>query len=474
MREKFEELFKDWSGVEPETFNLLPESGSNRKYYRIGGNGKTAIGVYNSNAEENNTFVHFSRHFKSKALNVPEIYKFDGHFYLQEDLGTKNLFDIVGSRNDMTVFTDEMSNLYKKVIDDLLKFQFLGYKDLDFSFCFQNQVFDKSQIIRDLNYFKYYFLKLIKVDFNEDVLDKEFEKLAEHLNQVDKDYFMYRDFQSRNIHVSENDELSYIDYQGGSKGPLQYDLVSLLFQAKAQIPEEKREELLNYYLEKLNEYTEKDQVKFVANYYLFALIRTLQVLGAYGFRGFVENKAHFITSIPFAIENLKTIIEKLNGQDYGHIKLISEQIYKRKSEFEVETEVGKGLIVRINSFSFRKSIPKDYSGNGGGFIFDCRALPNPGRYPEYQSSTGMDANVIEFLQKENEVSEFLDRVKAITSQSVDKYVSRGFQNLQINFGCTGGQHRSVYCAEQIASFLLKQFKVSVVLTHVEQGVQKNF
>jgi hypothetical protein len=279
---------------------------------------------------------------------------------------------------------------------------------------------------------------------------------------------MYRDFQSRNILVY-NDELYFVDYQGGRKGALQYDVASLFFQAKVNLSEHIREELLEYYLQLLSQKLKVKSQKFMRHYYGYVLIRLLQTLGAYGFRGYYENKTHFLTSIPYALKNLQWLVEKNHiPKKLPELKRILDFIINNSElkKFELN-QVVKKLKVTLNSFSYKEGIPKDYSGNGGGFVFDCRSLENPGRYPEYVNSTGLDDDVINFLSNKRNVIEFLQSVYSIVDDSVKNYIQRDFKDLMISFGCTGGQHRSVFCAEKLAVHIKENFDVLVEVNHTQ-------
>ena len=317
----------------------------------------------------------------------------------------------------------------------------------------------------DLHYFKYYFLKLAQIPFDEQLLEDDFNAFADYLQQAESDYFLYRDFQSRNIMVTENGP-AFIDYQGGRRGALQYDLASLLYDAKADLPHEVREELLDFYISKLKEKTNIDEHAFRDFFTGYVLIRIMQAMGAYGFRGFYEKKEHFLKSIPYAIENLKYILNNFSLP----VKLPAlmealEQVTLSEKLQQISNSTQ--LTISINSFSFRRGIPVDSSGHGGGFVFDCRCIHNPGRYDEYKSKTGLSPEVIAFFEKEDEMGAYLESVFTLADQSVQKYLKRGFKNLMFNFGCTGGQHRSVYCAENLALYLRKNYPVKVELKHME-------
>ncbi|MBK9099139.1 MAG: phosphotransferase [bacterium] len=485
-RQKLIKLFKDWANEEVVDFQPLVQSGSDRKYFRISGKQKSAIGVFNPEKKENKAFITFTKHFLKRGLNVPKLYsqQLNENVYLLEDLGDTTLFSIVEKEISQGGISKKTIDYYKDSLTHLLKFQIDGNKGLDYSVCYPRNRFDKQSIIWDLNYFKYYFLKLAKIPFDEQKLEDDFHAFSKFLLSADAKYFMYRDFQSRNILIC-NDQLYFIDYQGGKKGALQYDVASLLFQAKVNLSPQIRDELLQYYLVQAGQksHPKADQppaekVKsqsFLKYYYGFVLIRLMQTLGAYGFRGYYENKSHFLSSIPFALKNLQWLSEK------NHIPKYLPELTKVVDSILVNEELknlnlkasSNRLKVTINSFSYKNGIPKDFSGNGGGFVFDCRSLENPGRYPEYVNNTGQDENVINFLKNKSNVKNFLESVYSIVDAAVNNYSERGFKNLMINFGCTGGQHRSVYCAENLAKHITKNFKVDVSLNHTQINKKGN-
>jgi aminoglycoside/choline kinase family phosphotransferase len=464
IKQNLYKLYRDKYGSDPENFMQLPQSGSSRTYFRLSGNMQTVIGVYALNVAENRTFFDFTNGFRSNGIDVPSIINVDDseRFYLIDDLGKKSLFDVFTGNDDI----DYETYIYP-VIDNLVKIQHNGVEILNSSENAKNRVFSRSMMYSDLNYFKFYFLKISGVEYNDIELDKSFANLLDSLEDIPSNYFMYRDFQSRNILWYE-DKPWFIDYQGAMLGPLQYDLASLLFQAKARIPQHVKERALEYYINKVSEYVSIDKDKFRASFYKFVLLRVLQTLGAYGFRGVVERKGHFLQSIPFALENLKWLLEN-NYVAYDDTYLRTLLLDVAESKMYNHTPITEGkLTVYVNSFSYRKSFPIDWSGNGGGYMFDCRSLHNPGRYIEYKHLTGMDRPVQEFLGKSNDVALFIDNAWDLVNRSVNHYIDRGFNSLQVNFGCTGGQHRRVYCAEKIAEKLKQNNQIIVILRHKEQ------
>lgn len=500
------QLFRSWSGTEPQSIVKLPGSGSYRSYYRLASDHITVLGAHNDDVRENEAFISFTNHFRNEGLPVPEILANDiaNRIYLISDLGDTTLYQLLTERKaamnpgihdvpqaDAAVqFPPDVLEIYKKAIGFLPAFQVKAGKKLDYNVCYPRGAFDRQSMMWDLNYFKYYFLKLAKIPFDEQALEDDFKSLCDILLQTDDDFFLYRDFQSRNIMVVDG-EPWFIDYQGGRRGALQYDVASLLTDGKADLPMTVRKELLDFYLTKLSELHPVDGEKFMKIYHGFALIRILQALGAYGFRGYYENKPHFLQSIPFALSNLrymrlnrqigfglKTLMDVIDMMidDSAMLKLnfvkhndhIDYQSDKLKLIVDSEN-IEKGLTITIHSFSYKNSLPVDETGHGGGFIFDCRALPNPGRYEEFKQLNGKDQPVIDYLTKEPEVDCFLALVYSMIDQSVKTYLDRKFSHLMVSFGCTGGQHRSVYCAEKLADHLKNNHPLKINLIHLVQS-----
>ena len=472
IKDQLISLFESHFKEEVTFFEQLPASGSYREYARMKSTRHQVIGAYNQDTKENEAFLEFSAHFRNKNIPVPNIYAVsnDQQTYLQEDLGSTTLFDFLTKTREEEGFSTKIVDVYKKVLRELPRIQLVAGKDIDFSVCYPREAFDKQSMMWDLNYFKYYFLKLAKIPFDEQALEDDFQAFSDYLLAVDNNAFLYRDFQSRNV-MLKDDQVYFIDYQGGRKGALQYDLASLLYDAKANIPEGEREELLEFYLDELNQYKHTDREKFKSLFGGYVLIRIMQAMGAYGFRGFYEKKEHFLKSIPFALKNLETLLAKNTIQVklpelFKVLKAVTESDFLKSI-----SPADERLTVRISSFSYKKGIPADPSGNGGGFVFDCRSIHNPGRYPEYKHLTGRDQQVQQFLEEKSTMADFLAPVFSLVSHSVEVYSSRGFSHLCVSFGCTGGQHRSVYAAEKLAEFLKNNYPVTVVLQHVEQDKQ---
>jgi len=451
----------------PVTVTPLPRSGSSRLYFRfIFSEGERLIGSCNPEIKENIAHDTFTAHFKNLGLPIPAILarspSFD--YFILEDAGDITLLDLLLLEG----LSEKVKGYYFRVVNDLVSFQTEAIRGLDLSVAFPAGRFDKRSVLWDLNYFKYYFVKTNDIIFDENLLEDDFVLMAEQLLQAESDFFMYRDFQARNIMVHK-ETLSYIDFQGGRKGPLQYDVISLLYQAKANLPEAFREELLNIYLEKLGRKLPGQKDKFLITYPLFIFFRLMQVLGAYGFRGLFQHKAHFLQSIPYAIENLKRVLQRYPMADFPELNKIFSQITELE-DYHFTPFSNDKLTVSLSSFSYKKSgITVDITENGGGYVFDCRALPNPGRIQELKEYTGLQAPVIDYLKSKQEMTVFLEHVISVVDQSVDNYLQRGFSNLMVSFGCTGGKHRSVFSAENMKRHLQEKYgnRLEVRLTHVE-------
>ncbi len=465
------DLYTQFVGSAPTSIEELPSSGSNRRYFRLKGE-KSIIGVLGTCKEENEAFLYMSEHFHKKGLPVPEIYAIsdDTMAYIQEDLGDTLLFNAIEKGRKTSVFSDEEKTLLVKTIRLLPDMQFLGADEFNFSKCYPAPEFNSRSIMWDLNYFKYCFLKATGLEFLEDKLEDDFQRMTDVLLRSFSATFMYRDFQSRNVMI-KNGEPWFIDYQGGRKGPFYYDVASFLWQAKANLPESLRMELLNEYVDSLRKYQPVDEEYFHAQLRHFVLFRTLQVLGAYGFRGYFEKKPHFIQSVPFAIENLRNLLQK-PYPEYPYLSKVLKELVNMK-QF-TDDLAKRTLTVKVMSFAYKKGIPNDTTGNGGGFVFDCRAVNNPGKYERYKPYNGLDEQVIKFLEDDGEIIDFLDHSYSLVDASVKRYIERGFTNLMVCFGCTGGQHRSVYCAQHMAEHINKKFNVKVELIHREQNIEQTF
>jgi aminoglycoside/choline kinase family phosphotransferase len=473
--EALEAIYREWTGTKPSLVQAIPLAGSDRRYYRFGDGERTAIGVYSRDVAENKAFLGFSQHFHARDIPVPEIFAEDPEktAYLQQDLGDTSLLqrlDALRKQEPSGAFPASAIPLYQKSLEALAKMQIMGGKGLDYSLCIPRPDFDLQSIRWDLNYFKYYFLRALNHTHEEQALEDDFERLAQWLMETDCTHFLYRDFQARNI-MLVGDTPYFIDYQGGRRGALQYDVASLLYQAKADLPHDLRESLLEHYIDAAGEYMPMNRAAFKTHYRGYVLIRTLQVLGSYGFRGFFERRPHFLDSIPYALENVRTLLE---GNDLPITlpalwKALKEALESEKLAVISRKPVAeKPLTLRIKSFSYKTGVPLDPSGNGGGFIFDCRAIHNPGRIEEYKSQTGRDKPVIDYLEAMPETDAFFRDASALVESAVRRYLERGFTDLMVCFGCTGGQHRSVYFADRLAKEIGSRFPVNIEVEHVIQ------
>lgn len=451
--------------VAPDNVTALTGSGSNRIYCRLVNKerGLSCIGVYGEDVAENRSFLSLSRLFRSQGVNVPEILIVDDSekYYLQEDLGDTALFSFLHSDDTLLYIKESFRQLVK--VQTIPHDRFRGLT--------QSKPFSRRQVMWDLNYFKYEFLKPCKIVFDEDALEDDFESFARRLCDTGKEKwgFMYRDFQSRNIMIKDGMPW-LIDYQGGRFGPMIYDAISFLWQAKASFPKKLREDILAFYAGLISEARGIEPSEFLDDTGAFALFRNMQVLGAYGLRGLVEKRAHFLESIPLALNNLKELVESGEVSRYPELERVLGDISGIR-KFEKDSH--DGLLVKVFSFSYKKGYPDDFTGNGGGFMFDCRSMHNPGRYAEYKSLTGLDKEVIEFLEKRGEVGKFVAQAFNMVLPAVERYKKRGFTDLQIGFGCTGGQHRSVYCAEALSKKIKERFpEVGVEVIHRERGIDR--
>jgi aminoglycoside/choline kinase family phosphotransferase len=466
LKKLFEQHFHSPVGrVQPLQGQL---GGSGRKIIRLAREELSAIGVLYDVREENVAYLEFSRHFRGHGLPVPEIYAEDlsQGAYLEEDLGDTTLFDFLSTNRVDDNISPQVVEAYRKVVAVLPRFQIEAGRDLNYEVCYPRSVFDGQSIAWDLNYFKYYFLRVAGIPFNEQSLEDDFSRLTKFLLSANLTYFLYRDFQSRNIMLRDGHPF-FLDYQGGRKGALQYDIASLLYDAKADLPPELRQQLLDLYIDRLSGFIELDREGFMQHYYAYVYVRIMQALGAYGFRGFYERKAHFLQSVPYALKNLRWLLHhaKLPIALPTLMDAFTSMVASEKLQSLASKE--ENVMVRIFSFSFHRGLPKDETGHGGGFVFDARSIPNPGREERFKILTGKDAPVIDFFNQQESVHQFLAGVMSLVDASVNNYQGRGFTSLTVSFGCTGGQHRSVYFAEQLAKRLRGRHGVEVVVRHLE-------
>src|SRR5712692_10400576 len=468
--EVLKKLFEQHFHAPPEHIQPLQGElgGSGRKIIRLASSKDRAIGILYSVREENAAFLEFSKHFRRHGLPVPQIYAEDlSHgAYLEEDLGDTTLFEFLSKNRTGEIIARPVVEAYRKVVAVLPRFQVEASRDLNYEVCYPISNFDRQSIAWDLNYFKYYFLRLAGIPFNEQALEDDFNRLIEFLLGAPRDYFLYRDFQSRNILLRNGDPF-FVDYQGGRKGALQYDIASLLYDAKADLPPDLRQQLLDHYLDRLSSFIPLDREVFLRHYYAYVYIRIMQALGAYGFRGFYERRVHFLQSVPYALKNLRWLLHNVRLPIPLPALMNAFKDMLSSEKLQGLATDADNLVVRIFSFSFHQSLPKDETGNGGGFIFDGRSLPNPGREERFKSLTGKDAPVIDYLNQQETVHQFLASVYSLVDSSLSSYQQRGFKNLMVSFGCTGGQHRSVFLAEQLAKRLRARNGLEVAVRHLE-------
>jgi aminoglycoside/choline kinase family phosphotransferase len=457
MHDALLRLYAEVRGGRPAAVVAVAGDGSQRTYHRlIADDGSTLIGAFGPDPDENRAFLSFSRAFRGIGLPVPAIHAADesASVWLAEDLGEITLFAFLeeARTRESGAFPACALPVYRRVLEILPRFQVEGDAAVDYSVAHPHSAFDRQSILWDLNYFKYHFLKLARISFHEARMERDFERLTESLLEAPREFFLYRDFQSRNIMMKDG-EPWFIDYQGGRRGALQYDVASLLYDAKADLPEGIREELLHGYLEALERHVEVDRDVFLAHYRGYVLVRIMQAMGAYGYRGFFERKPRFLQSVPYAATNIRRLLERGLPVALPELERAFERIVDEWAAPPSGEEETAGLTVQVHSFSYRRGYPEDVGGHGGGFVFDCRALPNPGRLEEYRTSTGRDDAVARYLEAEPGFGPFWDSVRTLVDGQVDVYRARGFTSLSIAFGCTGGQHRSVYLAEKLARHL---------------------
>lgn len=463
-------LFESYTGTALTEITELPASGSNRRYFRLKGGNISLIGAIGTNLQENHSFIYLARHFREKGLRVPAVLAVseDGQAYIQEDLGDQVLFGMVAQGRESGLYSSVETDLLRRTIEQLPRLQFVGAQGLDWKNCYPQEAFDARMVDFDLNYFKYCFLKATGLEFNEIELQEDFEKLKEDLLKEDDNTFLYRDFQARNVMIKDGDPW-FIDFQGGRRGPIYYDVASFIWQARSRFPEDLKQDLIRTYLRALQQFKQVNEDEFRSRLRLFVLFRTLQVLGAYGFRGYFEKKPHFLASVPYALSNLRKLLET-PFEDYPYLNSILSRLASMPELNEIPQD--HRLSVHIYSFAYKKGIPADTTGNGGGYVFDCRSVNNPGKYEYYRQFNGTDPEVIKFLEDDGEVFTFLDSVYKLVDAHAKRFIERKFTNLQVCFGCTGGQHRSVYCAEHLARHLMDKFDIKVTVTHRELNIEK--
>lgn len=470
VRIAIEKAFRRWKGTPPEIITRLPQSGSDRIYFRLTYPEDQVIGAYNPSREENDAFVGFSNHFRSKELRVPEIYVYypEQNIYFLEDLGDINLFTWLAQRSDEERFNEETEALFMTIAADLVRIQTEGVRGLNLSLCYPHRSFDRQSIVWDMNYYKYMFLKLISAPFNETRLERDFEALTRFLLDAGQDYFLFRDFQTANIMIRDGIPW-YIDYQGGRLGAPHYDIASLVYDAKAYIPSGLRKKTLDRHLDLFAAATGKPGESLEKYTGAFVLIRLMQALGAFGFRGLHENKPTFSESIVPAVELMNELLAGDNVKlDLPELKKASEAVPLQR-KYRILSHYQQMVTINIESFSYVKGKTLNYD-NGGGFVFDCRGLRNPVHVPGLAELTGFDPEVAEFFGNDDEAVAFAGDCSNIIRNSLPMLRRKGVLEINVAFGCIGGQHRSVWCAARVASMLSAMPGVTVSIRHAELDV----
>ncbi|MFM7710274.1 MAG: phosphotransferase [Ferruginibacter sp.] len=452
----------------------IPPAGSHRRYYRIyHTDGSTCIATWNTDKAENDTFHYFTTVLQACQAPVPVIWatNTDHTLYIQDDAGSRCLLDVLLNEGP----TEQVLALYRQAVTQLATLQQCVDQQLDYSRCLAAAAFDQKAILADLLYFKYYFLDPLGISYKKDQLFTELENWSHSDAFKQPTGFMYRDFQGRNIQVN-TDKITFIDYQGGMRGPLGYDLASLLWQAKARLSDAWKNTLFETYCEQLNKVSNPpvDPVVLQTSYQQCVLLRMLQTLGAYGFRGLFEKKSHFIQSIPPALKQLSNYLAQHPIPDtYPTLKKVLEAITHeafQKTFVPIRANEKTPLIVRVQSFSYlQNGYPESNHANGGGFVFDCRGILNPGRITEYKTQSGQDKSVQVFLEEHTRMPAFIQHIKDSVGITIENYIERGFEYLEISFGCTGGQHRSVYAAETIERHIRETYGVKTELHHLNRA-----
>jgi aminoglycoside/choline kinase family phosphotransferase len=459
-------LFRDYTGDSPDNLDVLPKSGSDRIYCRMQKGDFTVLGVWNPNRKENDAFTGFAAHFASVGLNVPGVFKYlpEEMVYLTEDLGDIDLFSWVKKRMKTGSGTTEIEEIYRKVLKELIRFHFEAHKSLDYNLAYPRKKFDRSSVMWDLYYFKYMFLKLAGTGFNEQLLENDFLKLADKIVRVKADGFLYRDFQSRNIMIKDETPW-FIDFQGGRKGAPHYDVASFLLDPYVELETALHDRLLDYYFSMLTTSDFGDRDKFISDYRIFGIVRLLQALGAYGFRGLYERKPGFTDSIPPAVRQLNRLfgLDELR-KELPELARITDSIYRKWADSDKERR--KKTTIIIESFSFLKGIPETFISEGG-FMFDCRHLTDPYAVDELKKLNGKNKKVVEFFDGQKDIQEMIENAYHLISGSLESSGIDKAGAIRVCFGCVNGHHRSVYCSEKIYAMLKTNKGAEVVLFHNE-------
>ena len=458
------ELFRQWAGEEATCVTPLTANASGRQYWRMEGSQCRCVAAVAHDVRENEAFFHFARQLGERGVRVPEVYAIapSRTAYLQQDLGDVTAYSYLRHNKQAG---EEARTLYGRILDDLAEMQ-RKTRGMDFSCAYPRPSMDRQAYQWDFNYFKYDFLKLLHVPFDEELLERDFATLIDYLLEGDNGFFVHRDFQTRNIMLhSSTGQLYIIDFQGCRSGSPLYDAASLLYSSRCELSYEQRDEQLERFLEQVATLVHSSRKALEPRFYAQVAARMMQAMGAYGYRGLFERKEAFMQALPTAIATLR----HLRASHPLPLRLPElDRVMEHLLAMPELTKEEDKLTVRLFSFSYKRGLPTDPGGNGGGHVFDCRALPNPGRYDQYRELCGKDLPVIRFMDSHAETEAFFGHAAALVQQSVDNYVERHFSSLMVCFGCTGGRHRSVYFAERMAALLRQRKDIRVVLRHCEQ------
>jgi len=331
--EKAQHFFENYTGKKPSEFLILAQSGSARVNFLAKNENTKYIITFNENIQENESFLYYSEIFSSLNLNTPTIFKIsdDRKIYIQEFLGEKTLSEIINNEG----LSDNVKALVKQTLEKLYQLQISTQNKIDFSKTFEYEKYDELPVTHDLYYFKNFVADVLELEYHKSTLLKEFKNIANLIENLEPKGLMIRDFQARNIMVNEKNEVSFIDYQSAMKGPLMYDVISFLFQAKANFPENFKNEMLDFYINQFDNEEVKTQLK--ASVKPIQLMRFLQVLGAYGFRGLIQRKQHFISSIEKGIENITEFAQNWeNMRDYPELEKVIRQLSLERTKLKIE------------------------------------------------------------------------------------------------------------------------------------------
>ncbi|MCS3532484.1 aminoglycoside phosphotransferase family protein [Chryseobacterium sp. JUb7] len=326
-------FFENYTGKKSSEFKILAQSGSARVNFWAKSDNKQYIITYNENTQENESFLYYSEIFTNLHLNTPTIFAVsdDRKIYVQEFLGENTLSEIISKEG----LSERTKSLVKQTLENLFRLQNETDNTIDYSRTFEYESYDDLPVTHDLYYFKNFIADVLELEYHKSSLLKEFKKIVNLIESLEPKGLMIRDFQARNIMVNENNDVSFIDYQSAMKGPLMYDVISFLFQAKANFPESFKNEMLTCYIQQFENTEHQNQLKNSVK--PIQLMRFLQVLGAYGFRGLIQRKQHFISSIEKGIENISEFAKTWeNMKDYPELEKVIQQLNSEKTKLKIE------------------------------------------------------------------------------------------------------------------------------------------